>query len=82
MIIPEDDFAHPDNPQVRCAGCGEPIDRDLEAYTCGRGKMILGPEYVGLMVSMHDRCAKKYVAPFDGLTEGQWADMMAGFEDG
>jgi hypothetical protein len=82
MIISDNDFAHRDNPEIQCAVCHEPIDQDREAYTRGRGKTILGPEYVGLIVSVHDRCAEKYTDPFGGLTEGQRADMMAGFDDG
>ena len=82
MSIPDKNSAHPDNSAIHCAVCNQPIDRDREAYTGGRGKTILGPEYAGLMVSVHDRCADKHADPFDGLTEGQWADMMAGFDDG
>ena len=82
MIIPDNDSAHPNNSDIRCAVCGISINRDRKAYTSGRGRTILGPEYAGLMVSVHDRCVEKYADPFDGLTEGQWADMMAGSDDG
>lgn len=82
MSIPDSESAHPNNSEIQCIVCSQPIDRDRETYTSGRGKTILGPKYAGLMVSVHDRCVEKYADPFDELTEGQWADMMAEFDDG
>ncbi len=31
------------------------------------------------MVAVHERCSEQHPEPFDGMTEWQWADHMAGF---
>jgi hypothetical protein len=55
---------HRERPGPVCELCGSRIDTAREPYAAGRGKSILGPEYAGRIVAVHDQCAAGYSDPY------------------